>query len=69
MKLTYLEEHKTLSPLNRANYCRCGNHAPILVRQLAPITEYCYRVECPECGCETPMFPLKKNALAAWRKI
>jgi len=66
MKITYLERYTILSPLIRSHYCACGNHSPRLVEQLEPYTEYKWRVECPECGRETPMYLLAKSAKKAW---
>lgn len=66
MKMEYLEEHTTLSPLLRSHYCACGNHAPVLVEQFQPYTDYRWRVECPECGRETPMYLLAATAKQAW---
>lgn len=66
MKITYLEEYTTLSPLIRSHYCACSNHSPRLVEQLEPHTEYKWRVECPECGRETPMYLFASTAKKAW---
>ena len=66
MKITYLEEYTVLSPLIRSHYCACGNHAPRLVEQIEPPTEYKWRIECPECGRETPMCATASGAKKLW---
>ena len=66
MKVTYIEEYTSLSPLIRSHYCACGNHSPRLVEQLEPYTGYKWRVECPECGRETPMCLTAAAAKETW---
>jgi hypothetical protein len=66
MKIVYTERYTVLSPLIRSHYCACGNHSPRLVEQLEPSTEYKWRVECPECCRETPMFSSSSEAKRAW---
>lgn len=66
MKVTYVEEHTPLSPLNRSHYCACGNHSPRLVEQIEPYTQTRWRVECPDCGRETAMYMTPGGAKMAW---
>lgn len=66
MKVTYVEEHTPLSPLNRSHYCACGNHSPRLVEQIEPYTQTRWRVECPDCGRETAMYMTTVAAKMAW---
>ena len=66
MKVTYVEEHTSLSPLNRSHYCACGNHSPRLVEQIEPYTQTKWRVECPDCGRETAMYMTAGAAKMAW---
>ena len=68
MKVVYVEQYTVLSPLIRSHYCPCGNHAPRLVEQLSPQIKYKWRVECPECGRETPMYLTAAAAKKAWSK-
>ena len=68
MKVTYIEEYTSLSPLIRSHYCACGNHSPYLVEQLQPKTSRRWRVECPECGRETPMYLTATVAKKAWKE-
>ena len=67
MKVTYIEEYTSLSPLNRSHYCACGNYSPRLVEQIEPRTGAKWRIECPECGRETPMYVTVGAAKMAWR--
>jgi len=67
MKVTYIERYTELSPLIRSHYCACGNHSPRLVEQIQPPVKYKWRVECPECGRETPMYMTAAAAKMAWR--
>ena len=66
MKVTHIEEYTPISPLNCSRYCTCGNRSPRLVEQIEPRTGAKWRIECPECGRETPMYVTVGAAKIAW---
>lgn len=70
MKSIYEYQGRTHLVWNRKKYCpNCANHEIVKMKQISPMTNKPYFIQCSACGYDTSAGASWKEAMRNWEEV